>query len=408
MTLSVFSINLLHERKVFMNKLVVVLLLFFYSNVLGQQKDLVYVDELSKKTTKQIDSLFRKFRTSGSPGYAVGIFHKQKIIFAKGYGNANLDYDLPITQRTVFNIASLSKQFTAACIALLILRDSLSLEDDVKTFIPEVGKYKQPIKIKHLVYMTSGLKEYHSINRKNGLNWNLVDYFTVDSAIAASLSHSNLQFEPGTKWAYSNVNYMMLAKIVEKVSGKPFGQFVDENLFRPLAMNNTQVNDDLTLVIKSRATGYMLLTPAVIEKTRKDGFYMRSRQGYAQLHRNAPHFGGSGVFTSIEDWYRWDCNFYTMALGGKPFYDLMHQRMKFAFEKNNDAFGLVFGNFRGEEMIWYAGGDLGFNSYSMRFPKQEITVVCFSNINSSGGAEQYAHKLGDILLQHRVLVKTGK
>lgn len=391
-----------------MKQLFVVLLVFICSRVHGQQKDLVYAEELSRKTTGQIDTLFRAVQAAGSPGYAVGIFHKQKIVFAKGYGMANLDYNVPITPATAFNIASLSKQFTAACIALLVLRDSISLEDEVKQYIPEVGKYKSPIRIKHLVYMTSGIKEYHSLARRNGLNWNLVDYFTVDSAIAASLSQPKLQFEPGTKWAYSNVNYMLLTKIVEKVSGKTFGQFADENLFGPLGMHNTHVNDDVTLVVKNRATGYLPVTPAEVERTRKAGFYLRPRQGYAQLHRNAPHFGGSGVFTTVEDWYRWDCNFYRMELGGKPFYDLMHQRVKFAFEKDNDALGLVFGTFRGEEMIWYAGGDLGFNSYAMRFPKQELTVVCFSNLNSSGGAEQYAHKVGEILMRNGELAKTGK
>ncbi len=318
---------------------------------------------------------------------------------------ANLDYNISVTPNSVFDIASLSKQFTAACIALLILRGSISLEDEVKQYVPAVGKYDYPIRIKHLVYMTSGIPEYHTLPHKNGLNWNLYDYFTVDTAIAVSLSQPKLEYEPGTKWTYSNVDYMLLTKIVEKVSGKTFAQFAQENLFKPLGMKSTQVNDDVTVIIKNRATGYVPRTKEILELVRKDGYYVREEGAYLQAHRNAPHYGGSGIFTSIADWYRWNQHFYDQQLGGKPFYDLMHQRMKFKHDKDNDAFGLVFGNYKGEEIIWYAGGDIGFNSYVMRFPRQQVTLVCFSNLHSLGGAEKLAHQVADILLQHKVLMK---
>jgi hypothetical protein len=169
-------------------------------------------------------------------------------------------------------------------------------------------------------------------------------------------------------------------------------------------MTNTQVNDDVTMVVKNRATGYVPRTKEIVEDSRKAGYYLRQEGEYMQAHRNAPHYGGSGIFTSIEDWYLWDRNFYEQKLGGKAFYDLMHKRMKFNHNKDNDALGLVFGEFRGEPIIWYAGGDIGFNSYVMRFPAQQLTVVCFSNLNSSGGAERFAHQVGDILIKNKVLV----
>jgi CubicO group peptidase (beta-lactamase class C family) len=370
----------------------------------GQQ--VAQIEVLSSQTISQIDKLFEAYNKPDSPGYALGIFRNGKMLYTKGYGMANLDYNIPLGPSSVFNIASLSKQFTAACIALLILRDSLSLEDEVKKFVPETGKYPYPVKVKHLLYMTSGIREYHSLPHKNGLHWNLYDYFTVDTAIAVSLNEPALEFEPGTKWAYSNVNYMLLTKIVEKVSGKTFAQFAHENIFEPLGMHHTHFNDDVTLVIPNRATGYILLDSSMVEASKNAGYYLRPRKGYAQAHRNAPHYGGSGLFTTVEDWYLWNQNFYDHKLGGQSFYDLMHKRMKFAHSKDNDALGLVFGNFQGEEIIWYAGGDIGFNSYVMRFPKQELTVVCFSNVNSSGGAEKYAHQVGELLLQNKALVKS--
>ncbi|PQA54508.1 serine hydrolase domain-containing protein [Siphonobacter curvatus] len=359
--------------------------------------------KLPPQAIQQIDSLFAPY--AKVPGFSLGIFTPSKVLFSKGYGLANLDYNLPNTSATVFNIASLSKQFTAACVALLILQDSLSLEDPVAKYLPQVGQYTDTIRIKHLVYMTSGIAEYHRLPRKNGLHWNLYDYFTVDTAIQASLSQPKLDFVPGMQWAYSNVNYMLLTKIVEKVSGKRFSQFAREHLFLPLGMKSTHVDDDVTLIVPNRATGYMPLTPALIEQTRQAGYYLEDRHGYAQMHRNAPHHGGSGVFTSINDWFLWNQNFYTHKIGGQAFYDLMHQRLKFNHPKDNDAFGLVFGRFEGEEIIWYSGGDIGFNSYFMRFPQQQVTVVCFSNFDSAGLAEKLAHQVGNILKKNKVLVK---
>lgn len=298
---------------------------------------------LSKDTQTKIDSLFSTYNKQNSPGYAIGVFKDQKILLAKGYGMANLDYNIPITANTVFNIASLSKQFTAACIALLILRDSISLEDDVSKFIPEVAKYKYPIKIKDLIYFTSGIHEYHTLPHKNGLNWNLYDYFTIDTAIAVSLSQSDLEFKPETKWEYCNTDYMLLAKIAEKVSGMTLNEFATKNIFRPLNMASTQINDDVTVIIKNRATGYVPRTAETVNGAIKAGFYLRKEGAYLQAHRNSPHYGGSGVFTSINDWYLWDKNFYTMTLEGKQFYDLINKRIKFEHDKDNDAFGLVFG-----------------------------------------------------------------
>lgn len=354
--------------------------------------------------TAKIDSLFKNYNTINTPGYAIGIFKNQKILLAKGYGMANLEYNIPITANTVFNIASLSKQFTAACIALLIMRDSISLDDEVSKYIPAVARYHQSIKVKHLVYFTSGIHEYHLVHRNNGLNWNMYDYFTVDTAIAASLSRDTLDFVPGTKWAYSNTDYMLLARIVEKVSGKTLQEFITENFFKPLGMKSSQVNDDVTAIVRNRASGYITRTSKLVADAQTAGFYLRNDGAYVQVHRNAPHYGGSGVLTSVNDWYLWDKNFYTHKVGGATWYGLMHMRAKFEHSKYNDAFGLVFGQYRGQEIVWYSGGDIGFNSYVMRFPKQQTTIVCFSNLDTGGNAEKMAKLAADILASNKLLM----
>ena len=290
--------------------------------------------KLPNKIISQIDSLFIKFESSNSPGCAVGIFKDTSIVFEKGYGNADLEYYIPITPETDFNLASLSKQFTAACLALLILEKKVSLEDDVKKYIPALPDYDYPVKIKHLVYMTSGIPEYFNLSRKSGLMWNPYCYFTIDSAIQISLSRKQLEYKPGTKWSYSNINYMLLAKIVEKVSGKTFAEFANENLFEPLGMKNTLVNDDVTEIIKNRAVGYVERNNKNLNAFLKAGMKLNNDSNLIQVHRNSPHYGGSGIYSTINDLFLWDKNWYTHKFGGQAFYDLMNKRIKFEHPKD--------------------------------------------------------------------------
>ena len=120
---------------------------------------------------KKIDSLFAEFSKENTPGYAIGISKNEETLYKKGYGMANLDYNIPITTQSAFSIASVSKQFTAACIALLILDDKLSLETPVSDFIPELKKYSDTIRVKHLIYNTSGIPDYLRLKRKEGKSW---------------------------------------------------------------------------------------------------------------------------------------------------------------------------------------------------------------------------------------------
>ena len=280
----------------------------------------------------------------------------------------------------MFNLASLSKQFTAASLALLIQQGNVSMDENVQTYIEEFPDYPGPIKVKHLVYMTSGLVEYYRVERPGGRSW-YSDYFTVDDAIAASLSQDSLDFEPGTAWSYSNVNYMLMAEIVKRVSGESFAAFTQKNIFDPLGMHNTHVNDDVYRVIKQRAIGY---------NPREGG-------GYYHFHRHSPHYGGSGVHSTINDLYKWNQNFYTQRVGGEGFTDMMLQTMKFDHNKANDAMGLAWGDFNGIPMLWYEGGDTGFSTYMVRFPEQELTVICLANFVPSDGRGLAAAKTIEIL-----------
>ncbi|MFZ0456045.1 MAG: serine hydrolase domain-containing protein [Ignavibacteriaceae bacterium] len=381
--------------KSILNFRIFIVIILFSNTILSQTK-------LPHKVELEIETLFNKFVDNNSPGYAVGIFIDTTLTFAKGFGNANLEYNIKITPETTFNLASLSKQYTAACLALLILEKKVRLEDNVKKYIPEFPDYNYEVKIKHLVYMTSGIPEYYDMSRGNGLNWNPYLYFTIDTAIQASLKNKKLEYEPGTKWSYSNINYMLLTKIIEKISGQTFSEFAKEHLFEPLGMKHTIVNDDITEIIPNRATGYVERSTKNLEAFGKAGMKLKNYSGLIQVHRNSPHYGGSGVYSTINDLYLWDKNMYTHKFGGEEFYKLMHKRMKFKHPKDNDAFGLVYGEYNSVETIWYSGSDLGFSTYFISFPKQKFTVICLSNLDD-GNAESYAMKIIDILVNDGVI-----
>ena len=347
-----------------------------------------------------IDAVFSDVGQS-APGYAVGILKDGHALIAKGYGLANIEDRVAITPDTVFHLASLSKQFTASAVALLILDHKIALDDRVAQYIPETAKYGPNLRIEHLVYMTSGLHEYTDVPRPGGLPWFSAYYFTRDQAIAASLSEPSLVYAPGTKWTYSNVNYMLLTKIVEKVSGESFGRFMHDRVFAPLQMNASLIDDDTSLVIPHRAIGYAPRSAEVLKQLAQVHVDADQGGGFVRLDRNSPHFGGSGVFSSIADLEKWDANWYSAKLG-PAFTALMNKRVKFQHDKDNDAFGLVFGDYEGRETIWYAGDDIDASSFMIRFPAQHLTVICLSN-NPLGNAQERVMRLLKVLRAQSVL-----
>lgn len=371
---------------------VILSLIFFSTNTFAQQK-------LSRKTERRIDSIFASVDRTNSPGYAIGVIKKGKLILARGYGLADLDNNIPITSHTVFHLASVSKQFTAAAIALLILDGKLSLDTPVENFFPEVKKYNVNLQIKHLIYFTSGLPDYTTLPRASGDPWFSFHYFNIEEAVATSLSSPRLKFAPGTQWEYSNINYMLLAKIVERISEMSLDTFLKLRIFSPLGMNASMVNDDVTTVIPGRATGYADRSDEKVrEQLKSVGVNVNVGKGYARLPRISPHYGGSGVFSTIADLAKWDQNFYSHKLAGPTFTQQILHREKFTHDKDNDAFGLVFGKFQDREMIWFSGGDLDGSTFIARLPKEQLTVICLSNM-PMGNAEQKAREILDVLLK---------
>ncbi|OJJ20994.1 hypothetical protein BKI52_10485 [marine bacterium AO1-C] len=356
----------------------------------------------SSQYIQKVDALFKNFNHKNSPGYAIVITKGDKILYKKGYGMANLEYDIPIGTQSVFSIASVSKQFTGAAIALLIMDGKLSLDDDASKYIPKLKKYPYTIQVKHLLYNTSGLQDYIRLPRSSGKSWSTFNHFDIEEAIATSFKQDTLLFKPGKQWNYCNVNFMLLSQIVEKVTGKKFSAFLKERIFKPLKMNQTLVNDDITNIVKNRVMPYNYRTPENINAYKQVGIKLNQQGKFIQHWRTSPHYGGSGIMTTVEDLAKWSINFYSKKFGGQQFYDLMHKTLKFEHSRDNQAFGLYIGNFNGRQIVAWDGGAAGISSQLMRFPKEGIGIVCLSNLGT-GRASEKVNQIADILIAEGVM-----
>ncbi len=339
------------------------------------------VDQDDAALTKKVDALFAQWDKPGSPGCALGVIRDGHFIYQKGYGMANLDHNIPISVTTTFYIASTSKQFTAMSIALLARSGKISLDDDIRKYLPEIPQYQSPITIRHLIYHTSGIRDYLDLTGLSGRRTE--DVNTDDDFIKVIARQKNLNFKPGEKYLYSNSGYFLLSQIVKRAGGKSLRAFADENLFKPLGMDNTHFHDNRGDVIKNRATGY---NPRI--------------GGFSVVATHFDRVGDGGLFSSVEDLLLWDRNFYDNKLpGGADFINGLHMVGTLNDgEKIDYAFALIPANFKGLKMISHGGSFNGYRAELIRFPEQKFSVACLcnlGNINSTG----LATKVAEIFLE---------
>src|ERR1700739_4884466 len=197
-----------------------------------------------EKSAAAVDEVFSDLTKPGSPGCALAVYRDGKIIYARGYGLANIEENIAITPQSVFDIGSTSKQFTAASILLLEKQGKLSLNDDVRKYVPELPSYGQKITILNLLNHTSGLRDYLVLMELAGIN---IDSVTTDADALALINRQKaLNFAPGSEWLYSNTGFFLLSVIVQRASGKTLREFAAENIFEPLQMTPTVFCDETT------------------------------------------------------------------------------------------------------------------------------------------------------------------
>ena len=333
----------------------------------GFQRTAAAVGHASTEQTRQVDEVFIESEGMDVPGMALGIIKDGRLIYARGYGSANLEHDVPITTRTVFRTGSIGKQFTAMCIAILAERGEISLDDDIRKYLPEMQEYDRPVTIRHLIHHTSGLRGYLVLQ---GLAGRVGDYFfTTQEGIDLLSRQKQLNFSPGEKYVYSNSGYFLLGEIVSRVSGVTLREFAKKNIFEPLGMNDTHIHDDRNRVVRNRATGYAPIG---------EGKY---RIDMTQLEI----VGDGSVFTTIEDFSKWDQNFYENRLGNGT-QDLIKMVLTPGKLNNGEeiryAFGLYKDTYRGVRRVSHSGSYKGYFAEYTRFPDLRFSVVIFTNTNA--------------------------
>ncbi|MCI0387404.1 MAG: serine hydrolase [Acidobacteria bacterium] len=324
----------------------------------------------------KVDRIFAQYDKPDSPGCALGVIKDGKLVYARGYGMANLEHGIPNGPKLVYDIASTSKQFTAASILLLAGQGKLSLDYDVRKHIPELPAYQKPVTIRHLIHHTSGLRDYTSLFSLAGVNFD--DTTTEKDALDIIVRQKGLNFTPGDEWLYSNSGYFLLSIIIKRASGKSLAVFAKENIFDPLGMKHTLILDNHKKIVPMRATGY---SP-------------NPRGGFQTEMSNFEQTGDGAVQTSVEDLLLWDQNFYDPKVGGKTFLEQMHAVGALNNgEKHRYASGLSIGEYKGLRRVDHGGSWAGYRSELARFPDQKFSVACLCNlrtVNPSALASQVA------------------
>jgi len=359
-----------------------VLLLFAIGAAVAQDAAKVDKNLALRDLHGRVDKVFAKWDSTVSPGCALSVIKDGQIVYKRGYGMADLDHDIPISSETVFHVASISKQFTAAAIVLLAQQGKISLDDDVHKYITELPDFGVPITIRQLIYHTSGLRDQWELLGLAGWRYSL-DLITDDDVLELVSRQKELNFKPGEQHVYCNTGYTLLAQIVKRVSGQSLREFTAQHIFIPLDMRNTHFRDDHAEIVKHIAYGYI------------DG---DGGNGYRLSVTNFDTVGATSLLTTVEDLARWDENFYHPRVGGPELVTQQLQRGKLNSGKELDyAFGLEHGTYRGLHTVDHGGADAGYRADLVRFPDQHFSVACLCNKGEINPSE-LTRKVADIYL----------
>jgi CubicO group peptidase (beta-lactamase class C family) len=320
------------------------------------------------QNNNEVDALFAKYNNSDSPGIAVSVIKDNKVIYQKGFGMANLEYGIPITTKTKFHVASLSKQFTAFMILKLEDEGLLSINDDVRTYVPELPDYGKKITINHLLTHSSGIRDQWRLLEMAG--WRLDDVIKTEQIFKLITNQKALNFSPGESFDYSNSGYTLLAIIIERLTKMSFANYAKKNIFEPLQMNDSFFYDDHEEMVTNRAYSYKKFNDRL----------KKSNLNFATV-------GPTSLFTTVEDMSKWAINFQNMTIGNEHIFQSMRQKAK----KNDGsvssyAKGQFITNHYGYENIYHSGSDAGYRSYFVRFPSLGYQFILFANasyVNSS-------------------------
>jgi CubicO group peptidase (beta-lactamase class C family) len=312
--------------------------------------------------TGRMDQVVQTYVANHTFMGSVLVARGSQVLFNKGYGFADLEWDVPNSPSTKFRLGSVTKQFTAASILLLEEHGKLSVNDPVQKYMPDAPAAWDRITIFHLLTHTSGIPNFTSFPDYPKLE----PFATTAGQLVARFRDKPLDFAPGEKWSYSNSGYVLLTYLIEKVTGGSYEAFVRDNIFVPLGMKDSGY-DSNSAVILHRASGYV--------------FNDNRFQNAGFVHMSVPQ-GAGALYSSTEDLLKWEQGLF----GGKLLRAASLEKMTTPF-KNHYAFGLQVDSVGGHKTIDHAGGIEGFNSELAYYPDDKLTVVVLGNVNGAAPGE---------------------
>jgi CubicO group peptidase (beta-lactamase class C family) len=329
-------------------------------------------------STRWVDSIFAHYAKNPSPGCAVGVTREGELALNRNYGFADLEHKTPIGPETRFYLASLSKQFTAMSVVLLARDGKVSLDDDVRKWVPEVPQFGATITLRHLLNHTSGLRDYLTLLAVTG--WPSDGTLTEQQFLELIKRQRALNFEPGEQFLYSNTGYVLLSIVVHRASGQSLRDFAEARIFAPLGMTHTEFRDDHAIAIPSGARGYAAAG--------------------AKFVLDEPHLdvvGDGGMFSTIDDLAKWDRNFYSGSVGGLDGVALLQKPTRLnGTDSIPYALGLTIGTLRGLRTLSHSGAYGGYRATYLRFPDQRVSVITLCNVASA--PLNIAQQVGTLIL----------
>lgn len=327
-----------------------------------------------------IDQTMQEFVEPGGPGCTLAVGNRTDVIFERSWGLASIEHGIPIGPETVFDVGSVSKQFVAAAAGMLALRESLDLEAEARTYLPELSQFETDPKVRHLIAHSAGFADVYRILELLGHETD-GNFYPSELTLEMTYRMKSLEFTPGARWEYSNNGYLLLSQVVERTSGQSLREFTRLNIFEPLGMHDTHFHDNYREIVPHRASGY--------GKTEDGQWEVRNSNFYV--------VGDGGLYTTARDLLTWDRNFYDSKLeGGQQLVEMMLQpnsysekRPFFIGREMDYGFGIFIDQWEGLERFWHAGGWAGYGSVLSRFPERELSVVMLCNQRKPGLGQAY-------------------
>jgi len=330
---------------------------------------------------RKVDQVFAAYDKPDSPGCALGVVRDGNFVYKRGYGDGSLELGVALTPESVFYMGSVSKQFTAASVVLAAEQGYLSLDDDVRKWVPEIPNYGKTITLRMMLHHISGFRDVLGLLLLAGRNFE--DIHSTPELLDLLAHQKALNYTPGDEFLYSNTNFFLMSVVIPRATGEPLSQFAAENIFKPLGMTHTRFYDDRSVVVPGRVAAY--------EPRQGGGFRIDWSTNFEKI-------GDGGLMSSVDDLLLWDRNFYANKLGKGTLLKEMQTPGVLNNGKHIEyALGLFISKYRGLPIVEHGGALFGYRTELLRFPEQKFSVITLCNLGTSA-PRNLANQVADLYL----------